>query len=62
LGEKQKRIEKLTKEATAPDFWDDNEKAAKLSQLPIFQLKKQIPLVLPEKIHLERQLFWEDRV
>jgi len=32
LGEKQKRIEKLTKEATAPDFWDDNEKAAKLSQ------------------------------
>ena len=32
MGEKQKRIEKLTKEATAPDFWDDNEKAAKLSQ------------------------------
>lgn len=32
MGEKQKRIEKLTKEATAPDFWDDNEKAAQQSQ------------------------------
>ena len=32
MEEKQKRIEKLTKEAAAPDFWDDNEKAAQLSQ------------------------------
>lgn len=32
MGEKQKQIEKLTKEATAPDFWDDSEKAAQQSQ------------------------------
>ena len=41
MAKKQKRIEKLTKEATAPDFWDDNEKAAQQSQ-ELADLKEEV--------------------
>ena len=51
LEEKQKQIEKLTQESATPDFWEDNERAAKVSQelsdvkeeIDVFQkLKKEI--------------------
>ena len=51
LEEKQKQIEKLTQETAIPDFWEDNERAAKVSQeladiteeIDVFQnLKKEI--------------------
>ena len=51
LEKKQKQIEKLTRESATPDFWEDNERAAKVSQeladvkeeIDVFQkLKKEI--------------------
>jgi len=44
LGEKQQRIKELSKEVVSPDFWDDNEKAAKLSQ-ELADLKEEIEAV-----------------
>lgn len=52
MGEKQKRIKELTKEATAPDFWDDNEKAASLSQ-ELSDLKEEVEASQQLKKELE---------